>query len=620
MHARRLSGPLLALSIATGICLTACGGGGGSSGGGGGAASLVSIEIEPGFVKLPWGFTLQLTARGHYSDSTTANLTSQALWTSGNPAAATVGDAAGNKGLVTGITAGDALVTATFATLSGTRIAHVIDPVLTQIVISPSTVEMAVGAKKAFTCEAFYQGGYSTDVTDNVSWSSTDTSVATIVNAGASKGVATAVAVGDCQIKAVMALFQDTSDLSAIEVQVLDSAVGSQKDATAPCASIDATGKIVTAWSYQGIDPGMLFWRRYTPGVGWNGKQQVATLTGKALAPVIAGNDSGVRFLAWSSADELWAARFDSGLWGSPLLLASGSTSDQFAVDTALGVFANGDALLIWRSTVDDQLRAKVYVEGAGWGATSTLGGVGSSAHPIAFASNAEGDAMLLWQNYSSATWTLEATRFTSAGGFEAPYVLYSSALYHQPAVALDSLGNAIATWVDFTPFPQSHLLAAHYTVGTGWEASELVSDLDVPREPRVGLDDAGNACTLWRHATIGGTGISASRFVPGTGWEERTLLKDSPQGAPDPLPPHLDGLGDIIAYWSTDSAAEGVKLELARYTLGVGWAPAESFDFIGAEGPVRDLKLAVHSNGASIVTWSEARSAGDFLLAHRFE
>ncbi len=582
--------------------------------------SLISIDIEPTTVRLPWGFTLQLTARGHYSDSTTANLTAQAVWTSGDPAVATVGDVGASKGLLTGIAAGDVFVTAAFASVSGTRIAHVIDPVLTQIVISPSSAQIAVGAKKAFTCQAFYAGGYSTDVTDAADWSSTDISVATVGNGPATKGIVTAEGVGQCQIQAVHGLFQDTADVTAIEVQVLDAAVASQKDAAAPRSSIDSAGRIVTAWSYQGIDPGKLYWRRYTPGVGWNGKQEVATLTGKALEPVLAGNEAGVRFLAWSSAKELWVARFDSGIWASPVRLDSGSVSDRFVQDVGLGVFANGDALLIWHSTEDDQLRAKVYVEGTGWGSTASLGGVGSSTHPIAFASNAAGDAILLWQNYSSATWTLNATRFTSAGGFETPYVLYSSTLYHQPAIAIDSVGNARAVWIDFTPFPESHLLGARYIAGVGWEASELVNDLDVPREPEVGLDDAGNAFAIWRHATVSGTGISGSLYVPGTGWEERVPLKDSPQGAPDPLPPHLDGTGGIIAYWATNSTSEGVRLELARFVPGTGWQPTETLDFIGAEGPVRELQLAVHASGAAIVTWNEAQPGGDYLFAHRFE
>ena len=197
--------------------------------------------------------------------------------------------------------------------------------------------------------------------------------------------------------------------------------------------------------------------------------------------------------------------------------------------------------------------------------------------------------------------------------------MLYSSTIYHQPSATMDSTGNALAAFVDFTVFPASQLYSARYVAGSGWEAVELVNDLDVPREPAIAMDDVGNAFVAWRHATVSGTGVSGSRFVPGTGWEERVLLKDSPGGSPDPLPAHLDGLGGIVAHWATDSAAEGVRLELARYVPTVGWQPPESFDFIGADGIVRDLALALQASGAAVVTWSERESAGDQLYAHRF-
>ncbi len=621
MHKRRsLPAVSLAQVLVISLLLAACGGGGSSGGGGGQAASLESITIGPSNLEIPWGFTLQLTATGHYSDNTTQNLTDLAQWTSSDVAVATVGDAAGNKGLLEGIATGDAEIAAAFEEVSASRIAQIVDPVITQIVVAPSSVHMAVGATEAFTCTVFYLGGYSRDATDDATWSSSDANVATISNGSGTEGIATAVATGQCEIAAAFDLFADQADLTVIEVEVLDSSVASAKQTVAPRCAVDGAGAILAVWSYEGLDPGELYWRRYEPGAGWNSKQPVATRLGTALEPVVAGNDAGVRFVAWTSEDELWVARYDeTNGWGAPIEIASGDTADRYAVDVVLAVFGNGDALVVWRTALDDQLRTKTYVEGTGWGVTSVVGAVGTSLHPIALAANAAGEAQLLWQDANAGIWQLHGSRYTVATGFEPPFLLHSSTVYHQPAVAIDSVGNALAAWIDFTPFPDSHLLAARYVAGIGWETPELVNDLDVPREPAIGLDDAGDAFALWRHAIVGGTGLSGSRFVPGTGWEERAPLKSSPGGAPEPLPPHLDGLGGIVAHWATNSPADGVRLEIARYVPGTGWSPAESFDFIGAEAPTIDLQLAVHASGASIVTWGEAQAAGDVLFSHRF-
>src|SRR5690606_25918912 len=72
-------------------------------------AVLVSLAIDPSDPQqLPDGRTLALKAIGTFSDDTTQDLTANVTWVSSDPNVATVSNAAGAKGVVTGSNPGDA--------------------------------------------------------------------------------------------------------------------------------------------------------------------------------------------------------------------------------------------------------------------------------------------------------------------------------------------------------------------------------------------------------------------------------------------------------------------------------------------------------------------------------
>jgi uncharacterized protein YjdB len=79
-------------------------------------ATLSSIAITPNPVSLSLatGGSQQLTATGTYSDTTTRDISGVATWKSGTASVATISNAAGSRGLATGLTAGTSAVTAVF--------------------------------------------------------------------------------------------------------------------------------------------------------------------------------------------------------------------------------------------------------------------------------------------------------------------------------------------------------------------------------------------------------------------------------------------------------------------------------------------------------------------------
>jgi uncharacterized protein YjdB len=88
-----------------------------------GAGALVSITVEPSAATVPVGSTVPLTATAHYSCGGDADVTNAPLcvWTSADPAVATVSNMPGSRGIVTGVAPGGPVaITATLSILSGT--------------------------------------------------------------------------------------------------------------------------------------------------------------------------------------------------------------------------------------------------------------------------------------------------------------------------------------------------------------------------------------------------------------------------------------------------------------------------------------------------------------------
>jgi len=82
----------------------------------GAAPSLDSIIVTPANPSIPAGASQRFTATGNYSDGTSQDITSQVAWSSLNSSIATISSA----GIASGLSAGNATITASLGTISGT--------------------------------------------------------------------------------------------------------------------------------------------------------------------------------------------------------------------------------------------------------------------------------------------------------------------------------------------------------------------------------------------------------------------------------------------------------------------------------------------------------------------
>jgi len=178
-------------------------------------ALLTSITVTPAKPVIAKGTTIALIATGTYADNTTKDITADATWTTSAPTVATVSNAAGSDGLVTGVIAGTATITAVLAGQGGAVSLKVTNATLSSIAITPGADATIVkGTTKQFAAIGTFNDGTQQDITTLASWTSSDATVATVGDSGGKDGLATALAVGSTTIRAAFANSADTLKLT----------------------------------------------------------------------------------------------------------------------------------------------------------------------------------------------------------------------------------------------------------------------------------------------------------------------------------------------------------------------------------------------------------------------
>lgn len=159
------------------------------------SAKLISITVTPTDPVSVSGTVpqYQFTATGTFSDGKILNYTSAVIWSSSNPAVATIGTTAGLAGYVTVLSAGTTTITAVepYNNFSSSSVLTIATSMV--ITIEPPAPSMATGTSHQFTATGTYYLLSVATITQSLmsspslTWSSSDPLIATV-----SQGLVTA--------------------------------------------------------------------------------------------------------------------------------------------------------------------------------------------------------------------------------------------------------------------------------------------------------------------------------------------------------------------------------------------------------------------------------------------
>jgi uncharacterized protein YjdB len=167
-------------------------------------ATLQSITVTPRDSTIPNKTRQYFTATGTFSDGSSSDLTAVVSWSSSNEAIATISNQTFNQGIATGVSPGTVTITAFESTrgLSATATLTVSSATLVAIALAPDAPSVIRGTTLPMIATGRFSDGSTKDLTREVTWTSRDTAIATVLNVGSTKGTVTGVAVGTTSIAA----------------------------------------------------------------------------------------------------------------------------------------------------------------------------------------------------------------------------------------------------------------------------------------------------------------------------------------------------------------------------------------------------------------------------------
>lgn len=227
------------------------------------------------------------------------------------------------------------------------------------------------------------------------------------------------------------------------------------------------------------------------------------------------------------------------------------------------------------------------------------------------------GTGMVVWQR-DAAHSEIYATRFVPNGGgdggtdWQVPVRLSNSqdGGYGGDA-ALDSSGNAIAVWYEWTDAYGFRTVADRYNVGAGW-ASPVVIDQSSyfnnwwpTEQPRVSMNNAGTAFAVWQVTSGSRYMIWANRYTPSGGWGTPIRIDNSSVGsnhsAYNPKV-GVDGAGNAVVTWYEWNGTQ-YRTVYVRYNTGTAaWGSPVQVDTTTAAAV--HPALSVDATGNFAIAW----------------
>jgi uncharacterized protein YjdB len=179
--------------------------------------ALTAVVVTPVNPSIAKGEHEQFTATARFSDDSSADITSQVTWSSGTTSVATISAA----GLASTLAVGSATISASFDGVSGSTVLTVTAAVLTSIAVTPANPSVPKGDSEQFTATGTMSDSTTEDLTGQVVWASSRTSVAT-VNAA---GLAATIAQGTSTISATLGGLSGSTTLTVAAPALISIAV-----------------------------------------------------------------------------------------------------------------------------------------------------------------------------------------------------------------------------------------------------------------------------------------------------------------------------------------------------------------------------------------------------------
>ncbi len=344
-----------------------------------------------------------------------------------------------------------------------------------------------------------------------------------------------------------------------------------------PKIAIDGLGNAMAVWSERDSTAHQsIYANYYTAGIGWGIETLIETdNSDNALYPQIAFDGEGNAIAVWTMANgshnHIWTNRYVAGTgWGTTILLKAGSTNPHLfysAPQIALDKEGNGIAVWSQWDGAHQNIYAKRYSAGIGWGATMAIETKNGEAKFPQIAFDTEGNALAVWNQTNGTSDSIYAKRYSAGSGWGATMAIETkNGEAKFPQIAFDTEGNALAVWQQKDGSHYS-IYANRYTAADDtWGTAELIeTGSGNAKFPKIAFDTEGNAIAVWEQGDGTFVSIYANHYRAKEGWGKATLIETSSGNSKSP---HItfDGKGNAMVVWVHSNYNNGTSVWFNRF------------------------------------------------------
>ncbi|QFZ87686.1 hypothetical protein GFK26_20700 [Variovorax paradoxus] len=372
------------------------------------------------------------------------------------------------------------------------------------------------------------------------------------------------------------------------------------------------------SWSFRTVDG------------TWEAPHQLEAATTTSGDVVTAPDGQGNTVMVWPSKPDggffeiRTAVQSADGGWGSVSTLSA--SGNYHALFPQVRFDSQGNGLVVWTQGdgAGNGVWSSRFLKGTGWQTPIQLDQAFDAGYGASLAIDADGNAFAVWgkretQHANSDIW---GARFTSAGGWQAPVRLGSSANIgtydqaEQPQVAVDAAGNAYVLWVQRTS--DAPVWVARYQIGSGWQPAVSLGAVRLgdPYAPRLAVSNSGQVMALWNSFIQQGGGQDrfdlwwSTLATPGGSWTSPALLENDDAGYALNQVLVADSAGSFHAIWQQHASPSSSDLVYRRYTPGSGWNNVTTVSTThNAFYSNRVPSLVADRNGNLMALWGGYRS-----------
>lgn len=166
-------------------------------------ATVKSIRVTGEAHVILLQMSAQFTATATYTDGSVLDVTEQATWLSTSTSVAQISNAAGSKGLATGVGDGITYLQAKLDGVSNYDSLEVKDATIERLEIEPSTISLPKLTSGTPRARAYLSDDTQLTLNHAVTWSSANPEIATVSDDAGSKGLITGVEMGSTTVTAI---------------------------------------------------------------------------------------------------------------------------------------------------------------------------------------------------------------------------------------------------------------------------------------------------------------------------------------------------------------------------------------------------------------------------------